>query len=102
LTAKNIFKLLLVSVASIISVVSLTVGISSIGKTEKAYNATVAMNKYEFAVDLYTPTAQGGSYDQIYAEDLYKPSSPTGVPAMVNTYDANGNLDPTINGDKAH
>lgn len=70
LTAKNILKLLLVAAASTVSVGALIIGISSIGKADESYASTVAMNKYEFEVDLYSPTAEGGLYSTVQEEDL--------------------------------
>lgn len=70
LTAKNILKLLLVAAASTVSVGALIIGISSIGKADESYVSTVAMNKYEFEVDLYSPTAEGGLYSTVQEEDL--------------------------------
>lgn len=88
LMARNSFKLALVAVASTISIIALVVGISSMGQADRAYNATMQMTNYEFAVDLYSPTAQGGDYRAIYRGDLSDPTkvdrkAPTGTP--VNT-----------------
>lgn len=83
LMAKNSFKLFLVSIASIVSLTSLVVGISSIGQADRAYVATTNMSNYEFAINLYSPTAQGGEYSTIYDTDLNK------IPHNMNTRSGN-------------
>ena len=68
LMVKNSFKLFLLTIAATISISTLTIGMSSIGKADKAYSATVAMNNYEFEVNLYSPTKEGGYYS---TQDYY-------------------------------
>ena len=105
LFAKNMFKLFLVAIASTISVGAITIGISSIGKSQQAYNATVKMNNYEFAVDLYSPTAQGGLYSVIKKDDLAPTGTPPYSPPAVlagGTYDGTGAYNTGVQADQAH
>ena len=85
----NIWRLLLVSIATIITISTVTVGFSSIGVATNAYNSTVAISNYTYQVDLYSPTSEGGQYKYIYDED---------IPIITHdpTYAQNSNVD-TLN-----
>ena len=62
LTTKNIVKISLVFVTLLISMSALIIGMASIGKVDYAYSQTVKINNYKFAVNLDTPTKEGGQY----------------------------------------
>ncbi len=66
LTLRNSGKVLLVSLTTIIAGIALMVGISTVGRASSAYASTVATTNYEYKVDLYSPTTEGGQYGMIH------------------------------------
>jgi hypothetical protein len=57
-----IWKLLVLSIMSTLAMSSIIFAISINGKFEQAKNTTFTSQKYSYAVDLFSPTNQGGQY----------------------------------------
>lgn len=68
LTISNMGRLILSTLAGIISVSTIIVGISSIGRADYAYNQTINVSKYTFQANLASPTIEGGQYQTITYE----------------------------------
>lgn len=58
----SLWKLLILCIMSAMTVCSLTFSFATIGKYGESKDLTFASRKYEFAIDLYTPTKEGGQY----------------------------------------
>lgn len=81
LTINNFGRLMLISVTGIISVAAIIIGLSTIGRATYAYNATSALSNYTYKVDLYSPTVEGGTYNDVDYSQLYKDlNGPNGKP----------------------
>ena len=61
----NIMKLAIVSLSASLAMTTLVVGIATLGKANSAYASTIGFTNYSFAVDLYTPTVEGGAYKSV-------------------------------------
>lgn len=57
-----IWKLLILSIMSALAMSSIIFAMSINGKFDYAKNTTYASQKYNYAIDLYSPTNQGGQY----------------------------------------
>ncbi len=92
LSARNLGKLMLLVVTSLIAMASLSIGFSTLGKADMAYKRTVAMSNYNFEVDLYSPTLEGGQYNRVFTKHA---SGVESIEDLMNgvqdSYDLNGN-----------
>ncbi len=81
LTLSNFGRLMLSTLAGIISVATIIIGLSSLGKAQYAYDQTVSTNNYSFQVNFYSPTIEGGNYRAIPYSDAilakYEPAQST-------------------------
>ena len=76
LMLSNLGRLILVGLSAIISISSITIGLSNIGKANTAFNKTNNVLNYAYQVDLFTPTREGGLYKTIKLSDAkYKAST---------------------------
>jgi putative ABC transport system permease protein len=64
----SIWKLVILSVMVSLSISTLIFGINMVGKFRYAQEKTFASRNYSYAVDLYTPTSQGGQYVPVNAD----------------------------------
>ncbi|MCK5788840.1 MAG: hypothetical protein KAH32_07565 [Chlamydiia bacterium] len=62
-------KMLLIAGATAVGVSVVTVGLTSAGKFNTAITNTKDVNRYEFAVDLVSPTEEGGMYHAVIPSD---------------------------------
>ncbi len=69
LTIANIGRLILATLAGVISVSAIMVGISSIGRAEYAYNQTTYGSSYTYQANFSSPTFEGGQYKSITYSD---------------------------------
>lgn len=72
ITVSNFGRLILSTLAGIISVTAIIVGVSSLGKAEYAYNQTVNATNYKFQSNFSSPTREGGQYKTIKYHDAIK------------------------------
>ena len=94
LSMKNIGKLALLSIASLASLTAVMIGMGSMGKADKAYAQTLKINNYNFAIDLYTPTQEGGEYS---SKNIYTDIPTTIGAESIPTFESSGDLNPNLN-----
>lgn len=66
----SLWKLLILAVMSSLAMSTLVFGITLNGKFDTAINATNDTRGYKYAVDLYSPTSQGGQYIPVDANSF--------------------------------
>jgi putative ABC transport system permease protein len=66
----SIWKLFILAVMVAMSMSTLIFSINMIGKFEYAESKTFASRNYSYAIDLYSPTSQGGQYVPVDADVL--------------------------------
>jgi putative ABC transport system permease protein len=64
----SIWKLIILSVMVSLSISALVFGINTYGKFSDAEQKTFASRNYSYAIDLYSPTDQGGQYIPVNAD----------------------------------
>lgn len=68
----SIWKLIILSLMSALTMSTLVFGLTLNGKFDQAINKTNSTRNYSYAIDLYTPTIQGGQYIPISEEQFGK------------------------------
>ncbi|MCR8613017.1 MAG: ABC transporter permease [Mycoplasma sp.] len=68
----NISKMLTILVATVGSVTAAAISLTSLGKFDYAVNETNKVNDYEYAINLATPTDEGGQYYATIPHDTNK------------------------------
>ena len=94
----NLFKMILTSVALGLSIITLAVAFTTMGKFGLAKNKSLEDNHYNFKVNLLSPTTSGGALSAITLDELYKGedslrTSPDGDKAYIyipNAHDDKG------------
>jgi putative ABC transport system permease protein len=66
----SIWKLIILSIMVAMSISTLVFGINVLGKFQYSESQTFASRNYSYAVDLYSPTEQGGQYVPVDADTL--------------------------------
>ena len=78
----NLGKLFLITLATVISVSTLSIGFVNANKYSYAVSQSNKINKYEYAVDLLSPTEEGGQYS---ATIPFNPNDPLYSNKWANT-----------------
>ena len=66
----NFSKMLMIIVVASISIITLSIGFTNIGKFSYAKNTSERMNNYNFAIHLVTPTNEGGLFKRLNSKNL--------------------------------
>ena len=61
----NLSKMLMILVVAAISITTLSIGFTNLGKFSYARNTSQRMNNYNFAIHLVTPTKEGGLFKRL-------------------------------------
>ena len=65
----NISKMVLIFIATAGTICATSISTTTFGKFNKAINETDSVNKYKYAVDLVSPTKEGGQYHAVIYKD---------------------------------
>ena len=66
----NFSKMLMIIVVASVSIITLSIGFTNIGKFSYAKNTSQRMNNYNFAIHLVTPTNEGGLFKRLNSKNL--------------------------------
>ncbi|NQZ65640.1 MAG: ABC transporter permease [Mycoplasmatales bacterium] len=68
----NLSKMMMIFIATTGAVTASTIAITTFGKFDKAISSTADSHNYNFAVDLVSPTIEGGQYTPVILENKNK------------------------------
>jgi putative ABC transport system permease protein len=78
---------MLISATGILSVTAIIVGFSTFGRAGYAFNKTSEISNYTYKVDLYSPTIEGGTYNNVNYTTLHNDLYDKSGKPVTATYD---------------
>jgi len=68
----SLWKLIILSVMTALTMSALVFGISVSGQFDASLASTYESRNYSYAIDLYSPTSQGGQYQAVQFDEFGK------------------------------